>query len=79
MKFDKNNIMMIEFDKFYPNDYKITMVALYNKTKITDKEARKAIKTYGIGESPNVIIITKKQYENVFMNENMGVCDNDDK
>ena len=68
MKFDSENIMLIEFVKAY-GDTEIPMVALFNKTKVSEAEVHAAIDTYGIGEPQNIIIISKSQFESVFMRE----------
>jgi hypothetical protein len=63
--FNKENIMKIDFIKKIGN-YKLEYIALFNKTKISDKEVRKAIQLHGVGEHPYVIFMSKEQFENVF-------------
>lgn len=63
--FNKDDIIRIDFEQKY-GKIKIEYVALYNNTKTTEQEALEAIETYGIGNNENVIIISKKQFENVF-------------
>jgi len=64
MDFDKENIMQIEFKKEYSNEHHIDMIALYNKNKISETEVRELIKRDI--QTSNVLVITKKQFENVF-------------
>jgi hypothetical protein len=67
LTFDKDNIMRIDFVNTYGSTYKVDMTALFNKTKISESEVQKIIEVSSIaGNNPNVIIITKEQYENVF-------------
>ena len=56
---DEDNIMMIEFIKYGF----IEMVALFNAAKTTKKEAHEEIE---LGIQIKTIIVSKKQFENVF-------------
>ena len=62
--FDKNRIMKIEFTERY-DGLEVEYVALFDKDT-PEEEARMAIELHGVDISINVIIITKKQFENVF-------------
>lgn len=63
--FNKDNIMKIEYATKIGN-YTTQMVALYNKTKITENEVLKAIGIAEISQNDNVIFITQKAFDNVF-------------
>lgn len=63
--FDKENIARINFTEYYGKT-EIEYVALFNKNKTTVEEVKKAIDLHGVGENPNVIIVSKEQFENVF-------------
>jgi len=70
--FDKENIMMIEYDEKYGRLGAVSMIALYNQTKITEADVEQVI-AGGVSEHLNkVILITKSQYENVFMSKENG-------
>jgi len=69
MAFDIDNVMLIEFVKHYTQDIAVPMVALFNGRRTDEAKALEAIHTYGIGESLDVVIITKRQYENVFLTD----------
>lgn len=66
--FDKNNIMRIDFVEKI-GEIELEYVALFNKTKTTEKEAQKAIQLNGIGQNNNIIIINKGQFNSVFLGE----------
>ena len=66
MKFDKENIMQIEFVKNY-GEFGIPMIALFNQSKVTEAEALDAVNLYGMSEPQNIIFVTKAQFYNVFM------------
>jgi hypothetical protein len=61
---DKNNVMIIEYTKNYGSIGKLPMVAIFNKTKISEREAKEVIK-YDM-YNKNVIMIEKEQYDSVF-------------
>lgn len=63
--FNKDDIMKIEFTKKI-GSYELEYVALFNQTKISDDEVKKAIQLHGVGEHPHVIFMSKEQFENVF-------------
>jgi hypothetical protein len=64
--FNKDNIIKIEYTQTIGSTYKVEMIALYNKTKVTEKEVLKAIELESIAENENVIFMTSKQFNNVF-------------
>lgn len=64
--FDKDNIMRIDFINKIAGA-EMEYIALFNKTKISEKDVKKAIQLYGIGKNPNVIFISKEQFESVFL------------
>ena len=65
--FNKEDIMRIDYVEKL-SVLEIEKVALYNKNKITEEEVLEVIKLHGIGYNPNVILIDKEQFENVFGN-----------
>jgi thiamine monophosphate synthase len=67
--FDKENIMMIEFIEQYGKLGEVQMVALFNKNKTTEQEAKEAIKLYPISENFNVVFMMKRQFENIFLKQ----------
>jgi hypothetical protein len=71
--FDKKNIMKIDFIKSFGN-YNIAMVALYNQKNISESDVIKAIEHHGVTENNNVVIMTKVQFENVFLNAKTLPC-----
>lgn len=62
---DKENLMRIEFQKKIAGVYSVEMLALYNLKRIAEEEVREVIKTESY--NPNVIIVEKLQFENVFI------------
>jgi len=56
---------MIEFDEHCSSSV-IPMVAIYHEDAATEEDVQAAIQTFGIGESNNVLIISKQLYNNVF-------------
>ena len=60
--FNKEDIRIIEFTNHY-GIVDIEMIALFNTTKCTEQEALEEIE---IEQPIKTIIITKKQFENVF-------------
>ena len=63
--FNKENIMKIEFTKKIGN-YEFEYIALFNQTRISDDEVKKAIQLHGTGEHPYVVFMSKEQFKNVF-------------
>jgi hypothetical protein len=62
---DKENIMLIEYTKNIGSGIgKIPMVAIFNKSKISERDVKEVIK-YDI-YNENVIKVEKQEYENVF-------------
>lgn len=61
--FDKDNIMKIEFEDDI-GGYSMDKVALYNKNKITEQQAKEII-VNGVW-SDQLIILDKVQFENIF-------------
>jgi hypothetical protein len=60
--------MKVEYTKSYGKDiYQEQKVALYNKLRVSEQRVNEVIDLDGIGEPPDVILITKQQYENVFL------------
>jgi len=57
--------MKIEYIQKIGN-YEFQKVALFNMMKVTEEEGKQAIELDGVGYDPNVIIIYKEQFENVF-------------
>ena len=63
--FNKEDIMRIDYVEKL-STLETEKVALYNKNKITEEEVWEVIKLHGIVYNPNVILIDKEQFENVF-------------
>ena len=61
------DIMRMDFTEIIGSHYKIQKTAIFNKTTISEKEAWEKIES---GEYDNrIIIMTKKQFENIFGKE----------
>lgn len=67
--FDEKNLMRIEYINEYSKNCKVEMIALYNKRRITEEDVLKAVELEGIETNSNVIFMTKKQFENIFLAE----------
>ena len=65
----EKNIATLEFEQKHPGNINLPMVALYNEAKISKANVEKAIANYGISDPPNIIIISKAQYESVFLDD----------
>lgn len=65
MLINKENLMRIEFTRKIAGIHSIEMVALYNQKKISENEVQKVIEANEY--HPHVIIVEKKQFENVFI------------
>jgi len=63
--FNKDNIMQIEFISTI-GGCEVQKIALFNMMKTSEEEVNKVIQTEGIYYNPNVIVIYKEQFENVF-------------
>lgn len=60
-----SDVMIIEYTESYGKGrFDVHMIAMYNKTNITDEEVNKVINS-GCYD-PRVIIMTKDQYKTVF-------------
>jgi len=62
----KNTVMMIEYIEQYSENAKFPFVALFDSRDLTEEQAREALKLDGIIKNPQLVTMTKEQYDNVF-------------
>jgi hypothetical protein len=62
------HLMKIEWTASYTNGYELEKVALFNETVVSEVEVRSWIEQglLDVERKPTVVVITKKQYENLF-------------
>lgn len=62
------HLMKIEFTQVFSDSYELPMVALFNETVVSENEVRSWIDQglFNVDSKPTVVVITKKQYENLF-------------
>lgn len=62
-----DHVKLIEFEKGYGPISMGVYIALFNSENISEKEALRVIQSDDY--SPNVITMTKAQYEHIFLNK----------
>ena len=62
------HLMKIEFTQIFSDNYELPMVALFNETVVSEAEVRSWLDQglFDVDSKPTVVVITKKQYENLF-------------
>lgn len=62
------HLMKIEWTASYTNGYELEKVALFNETVVSEVEVLSWIEQglLDVERKPTVVVITKKQYENLF-------------
>ena len=62
------HLMKIEFTQTFSDGVELPMVALFNETVVSENEVRSCIEQglFDVDNKPTVVVITKKQYENLF-------------
>jgi hypothetical protein len=62
------HLMKIEFTQTFSDSVEIPMVALFNETVVSENEVRSWLEQglFDVDSKPTVVVITQKQYENLF-------------
>lgn len=62
------HLMKIEFTQAFSDSVEIPMIALFNETVVSENEVRSWLEQglFDVDSRPTVVVITQKQYENLF-------------